>query len=87
METVIPLQESSSPQARARSLFILLAYVFLLSHQALASTTGDADHWIEMGHSSLLNGSFQQAIDSFDRVLKIDPEKVSAWSGKGAALS
>ncbi len=40
-----------------------------------------------MGHSSLLNGSFQQAIDSFDSVLKIDPENVSAWDGKGAALS
>ena len=87
METVIPLQESSSTQAIARSLFILLAYVFLLSHPSSASLTGDADHWLEMGHSSLLNGSFQQAIDSFDRVLKIDPENVSAWGGKGAALS
>ena len=86
METVIPLQESSSSQAIARSLFILLAYVFLLSNPSSASLTGDAAHWLEMGHSYLLNGSFQQAADSFDRVLKIDPENVSAWSGKGAAL-
>ena len=87
METVIPLQESSSPQAKARSLCILLAYVLLLSHPASDSTTSDAAHWMEMGHSSLLNGSFQQATDSFDRVLKINPENVSAWGGKGAALS
>ena len=34
-----------------------------------------------------MNGSFLQAIDSYNQVLKIDPENISAWSGKGTALS
>ncbi len=40
-----------------------------------------------MGQSALLNGSFLQAIDSYNQVLKIDPENISAWDGKGTALS
>ena len=40
-----------------------------------------------MGQASLLNGSFQKAVESFDRAIKINPEDASAWSDKGVALS
>ena len=43
--------------------------------------------WLEKGQDLFVNGSYQEAIDSYDRVIKIDPENASAWKGKGEALS
>ena len=67
----------------------MLACMLLLSlpASAAAAASGSTSYWLETGQASLLNGSFAQAIESFDRAIKIDPENASAWGGKGVALT
>ncbi len=79
--------QKSSPFPSLMRSCAMLACMLLLFLPVSAAAQDSAAYWLEMGQASLLNGSFQQAIGSFDRAIKIDPENSSAWGGKGAALS
>ncbi|MDQ1262203.1 MAG: Tetratricopeptide repeat protein, partial [Euryarchaeota archaeon] len=65
----------------------MLACMLLLLLPVSSAAQDTAAFWLENGQTSLLNGSFLLAIESFDRAIKIDPENASAWGGKGTALS
>ncbi|MDD4448314.1 MAG: tetratricopeptide repeat protein, partial [Methanothrix sp.] len=77
MRIMIALQKSFSTPSQARSCAIL-ACMLLLFLPAFAAPQDTAAYWLERGQASLLNGSFLQAIESFDRAIKIDPENASA---------
>ena len=79
--------QKSSPFPSLMRSCAMFACMLLLFLPVSAAAQDSAAYWLEMGQASLLNGSFQQAIGSFDRAIKIDPENSSAWGGKGAALS
>lgn len=44
------------------------------------------DYWLNEGQSLMMNGSFEQASQAYDRAIQIDPKSANAWSGKGFAL-
>ena len=82
---MIALQKSSPFPSLMLSW--LLPCMLLLMLAASAAAHDSAAGWLEMGQASLLNGSFQEAVESFDRALKFDPENASAWGGKATALT
>ncbi|HQQ36690.1 MAG TPA: tetratricopeptide repeat protein, partial [Methanothrix sp.] len=69
-----------------RALFRIILCSLLLIIAASASEE-DLGSWLERGHSALENGSYREAVNFFDRAIKIDGGNASAWGGKGAALS
>ena len=84
---MITLQHSLHRSSVVHSLgaftLCILALTFFNSALAMESPA----FWLEKGQDLFLNGSYQEAIDSYDRVIKIDSENVLAWKGKGEALS
>ena len=79
--------QKSSPFPSLMRSCAMLACMLLLFLPVSAAAQDSAAYWLELGQAFLLNGSFQKAIGSFDRAIKVDPENSSAWGGKGAALS
>jgi tetratricopeptide (TPR) repeat protein len=46
-----------------------------------------ADDWYKNGQELYKNESYQEALNAFDQVLKVDPENASAWHYKGMSLA
>ena len=73
------LHRSANVHSLAAFTLCILAMTILNSALAIESPA----LWLEKGQDLFLNGSYQEAIDSYEKVIKIDPENVSAWKGKG----
>lgn len=50
---------------------------------ALSLQDSSADYWLQRGHTLCDEGSFDEAIASYDRALAIRPEDAQAWFGRG----
>jgi tetratricopeptide (TPR) repeat protein len=50
---------------------------------ALALQTSSADYWLGRGHTLCDQGSYDQAIISYDKALSLRPEDSQAWFGRG----
>ena len=74
----------SLPLLRALFRIILCSLLLII---ATSASEEDLGSWLERGHSALENGSYREAVNFFDRAIKIDGGNASAWGGKGAALS
>ena len=46
----------------------------------------NSDEWYDKGLESIKLGQFEEAINCFDKVLEIDPQKIIAWHDKASAL-
>ena len=58
----------------------------MLSTCALAQES-TSNEWMDKGIEYLWNGSYESAIDAFDRAVQIDPENYEAWVTKGRVLT
>jgi len=67
-------------------LAIILGTLALLSISVTAQemTAGD---WYKKGQEMYDNGSYQEALEAYDEVLKMDPQNASAWHYRGMALA
>ncbi|WP_404784081.1 tetratricopeptide repeat protein [Altericista sp. CCNU0014] len=50
---------------------------------ALSLQESSADYWLQRGHALCDEGSFEEAIVSYDRALALRPEDAQAWFGRG----
>ncbi|MDQ1283067.1 MAG: Tetratricopeptide repeat protein, partial [Euryarchaeota archaeon] len=66
---------------------VALVCLLLILPVASAAQNDSAAYWLAEGNLALSSENFPDAVDSFDRALKIDPENASAWGGKGSALA
>ena len=52
------------------------------------NAAGDnAEYWSSLGDRQFLNGSIQEAAESYDEALRLDPANVYLWVNKGKALA
>ena len=42
--------------------------------------------WLNMGEKLSSNGSYEEALDAYDKAIEMDPQLAKAWIGKGNAL-
>jgi len=68
------------------SLYTIFACALILILLDSALAQDESAYWLKKGHAFSLNGSYQEALDSFDRALKLNSEDAAAWKGKGEAL-
>ncbi len=69
---------------RARLVIVLLAIaIFCISALAQENTAG---YWIEKGNELVDNGSFEEALEKYDRAIQIDPKSLDAWGRKAEIL-
>lgn len=47
----------------------------------------DPQSYVELGNVELLKGNMKQALEFYDKALKLDPENVDAWNNKGYLLT
>ncbi len=60
----------------------------LLILEEKAHTTNAVDDWFEFGYWLYeRKGRYQEAVDAYDRSLRIDPEYAFAWNNKGNSLN
>ena len=57
------------------------------SDLAIALNADDADAWNAKGNALMGMEHYKEALESYNRALKIDPEHSRAWYSKGVALS
>ncbi len=67
-------------------LAIILGILVLLSISVTAQEM-TAEDWYKKGQVMYENGSYQEALEAYDEVLKMDPQNVSAWHYKGMVLA
>lgn len=63
---------------------VLSLLLFCIPTPAMCATT--AEEWYNEGVSFLEQGEYEKALATFDKVIALDPQNVSAWYNKGAAL-
>ncbi len=74
------------------SLAISLLLLAFLSAFALAQDTSTdysqkkSDYWYKRGLGSSGTGAFEDALNSYDKAIQLDPENADAWSAKAFAL-
>ncbi|HOO53430.1 MAG TPA: tetratricopeptide repeat protein [Methanothrix sp.] len=66
-------------------LAIILGILALLSTSVTAQEMTSED-WYKKGQEMYENGSYQEALEAYDEVLKIDSQNASAWHYRGMAL-
>jgi len=67
-------------------LAIILGILVLLSISVTAQEMTTED-WYKKGQEMYENGSYQEALEAYDEVLKMDPQNASAWHYRGMALA
>ena len=71
--------------SRAKFVLLLMALTFLCtSAMAQENTT---DYWLKKGYELSANGSNEQALQAYEKVISIDPENSVAWINKAYTLS
>jgi tetratricopeptide (TPR) repeat protein len=68
-----------------RSAIALIALAALCSSSAWAQEK-TADDWLNIAYGLSANGSYEEAIAAYDKVLEIDPDNYTALINKGHAL-
>jgi len=66
-------------------LAIILGILALLSTSVTAQEMTSED-WYKKGQEMYENGSYQEVLEAYDEVLKIDSQNASAWHYRGMAL-
>lgn len=46
-----------------------------------------AEEWFSLGSTLLLNDKFEEALQAFDKVIKLDPNHPDVWNAKARALT
>ncbi|MCJ7444317.1 MAG: tetratricopeptide repeat protein, partial [Methanotrichaceae archaeon] len=67
-------------------IIAVLISILILGYSASAQDS-IAEYWIQKGHSFYENGSYNEAIDSYNRAIGIQPGNSEAWKGQGLSLA
>jgi hypothetical protein len=70
---------------RPMLLFIIVCTIFFSWHIAMKRTR-TAGRRLHEANSLLMHGKFDEAIDTYDRVLSVFPRAKLAWAGRGVCL-
>jgi len=84
-ESAASLGRLPNMRTSVRSAISLIALVALCSGGTLAQEK-TADDWLNIAYGLSANGSYEEAIQAYDKVLEIDPRNDSALINKGHAL-
>ena len=58
----------------------------IAAREELAHTRGTAADWFELGYWLVQVQRFEETLESFDKVVELDPDDPSAWNNRGAIL-
>jgi len=78
--------DNRQPKMLGVKFSLAMIALVVLCASALAQEN-TVDYWLKMGHELSGNGSYEQALQAFDKATQIDPENADAWLGKGFALN
>ena len=76
-------------RAGARSVLVLIALASLCIPALAEEDVGvenTTDYWLNIAYGLSANGSYEEAIQAYDKVLEIDPSNYTALINKGHAL-
>ncbi len=67
-------------------LLAILSACALAQDSSIDYSQKKADYWYKRGLGSSGTGAFEDALNSFDKSIQLDPENADAWSAKAFAL-
>ena len=67
------------------NIFILCIIVLMLVAPVVSAKT--AVEWFNEGDNLISEGSYEEALEAFERAIRLDPQLAEAWGNKGAALN
>jgi len=68
----------------AKFALVLMALAALCACAVAQEDT--SDYWLNEGHELCENGSYEEALNAYDKAIQIDPKSADAWLGKGDVL-
>lgn len=69
-----------------RTILILALMEIILAACSLGEQDFSADYWLDIGNSYSQNGSFDEAVKSYDNALQMNPKYPEAWYNRGLTL-
>jgi len=77
------ISEAVKPSKMAAAALVALLMLGVCAWAQVNSTQG----WLEQGNELIANGSYEEAVSAFDKVIQTDPNNKIAWINEGAALT
>ena len=80
------MSEAVKPSKIAAAALLALVALLMLGVCAWAQDNS-TEGWLEQGNELIANGSYEEAVSAFDKVIQTDPNNKIAWLNEGAALT
>ena len=66
--------------------FILIFIAFAVLCISAIGTEYTADYWVQQGNEFFSKGSYEVALDCYNKSIELDPRNAVSWNNKGLAL-